>query len=76
MDEALISQKLWMALDRTRYMEAGKSFMMVDRPFWKDTDPATGRPLMRVEGSWRPQSDENPGSSNFYPRLGLWALPD
>lgn len=47
-DESLFSQKLWMALDRTRYMQAGKTFVMVDRPFWKDIDPATGRPLMSM----------------------------
>ncbi len=45
-DESLFSQELWMALDRTRYMQASKTFVMVDRPFWKDIDPATGRPLM------------------------------
>ncbi len=45
-DEDLFSQPLWMALDRTRYMQAAKTFVMVDRPFWKDIDPATGRPLL------------------------------
>ena len=35
-----------MALDRTRYMQSSKTFVMVDRPFWKDIDPATGRPVM------------------------------
>jgi lysine 2-monooxygenase len=45
-DESLFSQELWMAFDRTRYMQASKTFVMVDRPFWKDIDPATGRPLM------------------------------
>ena len=35
-----------MALDRTRYMQASKTFVMVDRPFWKDIDPDTGRPQM------------------------------
>jgi lysine 2-monooxygenase len=45
-DESLFSQQLWMALDRTRYMQSSKTFVMVDRPFWKDTDPATGRPVM------------------------------
>jgi tryptophan 2-monooxygenase len=45
-DENLFSQDLWMALDRTRYMQSSKTFVMVDRPFWKDIDPATGRPLM------------------------------
>ncbi|HRO12754.1 NAD(P)/FAD-dependent oxidoreductase [Amaricoccus sp.] len=47
-DEALLAQKLWMALDRTRYMQAAKTFVMVDRPFWKDLDPATGRPLLSM----------------------------
>jgi lysine 2-monooxygenase len=45
-DETLLSQELWMALDRTRYMQASKTFVMVDRPFWKDIDPDTGRPVM------------------------------
>jgi len=45
-DESLFSHDLWMALDRTRYMQSSKTFVMVDRPFWKDVDPATGRPLM------------------------------
>jgi lysine 2-monooxygenase len=45
-DESLFAQDLWMALDRTRYMQSSKTFVMVDRPFWNDIDPATGRPLM------------------------------
>lgn len=47
-DESLFDQKLWMALDRTRYMQAAKTFVMVDRPFWNDIDPATGRPLLSM----------------------------
>lgn len=47
-DEALFSQKLWMALDRTRYMQSSKTFVMVDRPFWKDIDAATGRDTMSM----------------------------
>lgn len=47
-DERLFSQKLWMALDRTRYMQSSKTFVMVDRPFWKDKDPETGRDLMSM----------------------------
>lgn len=46
--ESIFDQKLWMALDRTRYMQAAKSFVMVDRPFWNDIDPATGRPLLSM----------------------------
>ncbi len=45
-EESLFAPKLWMALDRTRYMQSSKTFVMVDRPFWKDKDPATGRDLM------------------------------
>ena len=47
-DERLFSQKIWMALDRTRYMQSSKTFVMVDRPFWKDKDPETGRDLMSM----------------------------
>ncbi|HMS77176.1 NAD(P)/FAD-dependent oxidoreductase [Gordonia sp. (in: high G+C Gram-positive bacteria)] len=47
-DETLFSQDMWMALDRTRYMQSSKTFVMVDRPFWKDIDPATGRDVMSM----------------------------
>ncbi|MBT9385373.1 FAD-dependent oxidoreductase [Pseudooceanicola sp. CBS1P-1] len=47
-EESLFDQKTWMALDRTRYMQAAKTFVAVDRPFWNDTDPQTGRPLMSM----------------------------
>jgi len=47
-EEALFSQKMWMALDRTRYMQSSKTFVMVDRPFWKDKDPKTGRDVMSM----------------------------
>jgi tryptophan 2-monooxygenase len=47
-DESLFSQKIWMALDRTRYMQSSKTFVMVDRPFWKDKDPETGRDVMSM----------------------------
>ncbi len=47
-EESLFSQKLWMALDRTRYMQSSKTFVMVDRPFWKDRDPTTGRDRMSM----------------------------
>jgi tryptophan 2-monooxygenase len=29
-------------------MQSSKTFVMVDRPFWKDKDPATGRDLMSM----------------------------
>jgi monoamine oxidase len=48
-EEALFSQPLWMALDRTRYMQSSKTFVMVDRPFWKDlrtSGPQHGWPQM------------------------------
>ncbi|MEM9040546.1 MAG: FAD-dependent oxidoreductase [Actinomycetota bacterium] len=47
-DEDLFSDELWMALDRTRYMQSSKTFVMVDRPFWNDIDAATGRPTMSM----------------------------
>jgi len=47
-DESLLSHRLWMALDRTRYMQSSKTFVMVDRPFWRDRDPATGRHVMSM----------------------------
>jgi lysine 2-monooxygenase len=47
-DEQLFSQKLWMALDRTRYMQSSKTFVMVDRPFWTERDPGTGRYRMSM----------------------------
>ncbi|MEM6973053.1 MAG: NAD(P)/FAD-dependent oxidoreductase [Pseudomonadota bacterium] len=47
-EERLIPDKLWMALDRTRYMQSAKTFVMVDRPFWRDTDPETGRDVMSM----------------------------
>jgi tryptophan 2-monooxygenase len=47
-DESLFSQDMWMALDRTRYMQSTKTFVMVDEPFWKRIDPATGRDTMSM----------------------------
>ncbi len=47
-DESLLSHPLWMALDRTRYMQSSKTFVMVDRPFWRDRDPQTGRFTMSM----------------------------
>jgi tryptophan 2-monooxygenase len=47
-EERLFSQDMWMALDRTRYMQSSKTFVMVDRPFWKDKDPVTGRDVMSM----------------------------
>jgi lysine 2-monooxygenase len=47
-EERLFAPKLWTALDRTRYMQSSKTFVMVDRPFWKDTNPRTGRDVMSM----------------------------
>ena len=47
-DEALFSQKLWMALDRTRYMQSSKTFVLVDRPFWKEKNKRSGRDVMSM----------------------------
>jgi tryptophan 2-monooxygenase len=46
--EELFSHRVWMALDRTRYMQSAKTFVLVDRPFWKERDPATGRYRMSM----------------------------
>jgi tryptophan 2-monooxygenase len=47
-DESLFTQPVWMALDRTRYMQSSKTFVMVDRPFWTDTHPETGNDVMSM----------------------------
>jgi len=47
-DETLFSQEHWMALDRTSYMQSSKTFVMVDKPFWKELDPETGDPCMSM----------------------------
>ncbi len=47
-EESLFSQKVWMALDRTKYMQSSKTFVMVDRPFWKEIDETTGRPKLSM----------------------------
>ncbi len=47
-EETLFSQPVWMALDRTRYAQSSKTFVMVDRPFWHDVDPVTGRAAMSM----------------------------
>jgi len=47
-DERLFSHDMWMAMERTHYMQASKTFVLVDRPFWKDKDPETGRDVMSM----------------------------
>lgn len=48
-EESLFSQRLWMALDRTRYMQSSKTFVMVDHPFWntlRHSGPQAGWPTL------------------------------
>jgi monoamine oxidase len=47
-DAALLPPLVWTAIERTHYMEASKIFILVDRPFWKDVDPQTGRHVMSM----------------------------
>jgi monoamine oxidase len=68
-DERLFSHTMWMAMERTHYMQASKTFVMVDRPFWKEVDPRTGRDRMSMTLSDRltrgtyllDQGDDRPG---------------
>ncbi|MDX1607070.1 MAG: FAD-dependent oxidoreductase, partial [Candidatus Competibacterales bacterium] len=47
-EERLFAHPMWMAMERTHYMQASKTFVMVDRPFWKDKDPVTGRDTLSM----------------------------
>jgi monoamine oxidase len=47
-DEGLLPIDHWTAIERTHYMESSKLFAIVDRPFWRDQDPQTGRDLMSM----------------------------
>ncbi|AQW50864.1 flavin monoamine oxidase family protein [Streptomyces violaceusniger] len=47
-DPSLLSTPLWTAVERTHYMGASKLFVLVDRPFWRDADPATGHDAMSM----------------------------
>ena len=67
--ESLFSAPMWMAMERTHYMKSSKTFVMTDRPFWKDKDPVTGRDRMSMTLSDRmtrgtyllDQGDDRPG---------------
>ena len=37
-DESLFEPDVWSAIENTHYMQASKTFVCVDRPFWKDKD--------------------------------------
>ncbi|MFD7629725.1 flavin monoamine oxidase family protein [Streptomyces sp. NPDC059851] len=47
-DPDLLSAPVWTAVERTHYMGASKLFVLTDRPFWHDVDPATGLPVMSM----------------------------
>ncbi|MET9606145.1 NAD(P)/FAD-dependent oxidoreductase [Streptomyces sp. NPDC006512] len=47
-DPELLSAPLWTAVERTHYMGSSKLFVLTDRPFWRDVDPATGLPVMSM----------------------------
>jgi monoamine oxidase len=47
-EEALFPAQLWTAIERSHYMQSSKTFVMVDRPFWKDIDPETGRDVLSM----------------------------
>ncbi|MGW7367209.1 flavin monoamine oxidase family protein [Streptomyces sp. NPDC054841] len=42
----LLPAEHWTAVERTHYMGASKLFVLTDRPFWRDVDPASGREVM------------------------------
>ncbi|MEV8149166.1 FAD-dependent oxidoreductase [Arthrobacter sp. NPDC080073] len=46
--ESLFPSELWTAIERSHYMQSSKTFVMVDRPFWKDIDPETGREVLSM----------------------------
>ena len=47
-DEALFPIDVWTAIERTHYMQSSKTFVAVDRPFWRDRDPETGHDAMSM----------------------------
>ncbi|TDT78765.1 tryptophan 2-monooxygenase [Arthrobacter sp. AG258] len=47
-EEALFPAELWTAMERSHYMQSSKTFVMVDRPFWKDIDPDTGHEVLSM----------------------------
>ncbi|MEH0059814.1 flavin monoamine oxidase family protein [Auritidibacter ignavus] len=47
-DESLFTADMWTAIEKSHYMLSSKTFVMVDRPFWRDVDPQTGRPAMSM----------------------------
>lgn len=47
-EESLFAPELWTAIEKSHYMQSSKTFVMVDRPFWKDRDPETGREALSM----------------------------
>jgi monoamine oxidase len=47
-DETLFAPPMWTAIERSHYMQSSKTFVMVDRPFWNDIDPDTGRRVLSM----------------------------
>ncbi|MEU0242597.1 FAD-dependent oxidoreductase [Nocardiopsis sp. NPDC006198] len=47
-DDDLLPIDHWTAIERTHYMESSKLFVPVDRAFWRDKDPETGRDAMSM----------------------------
>ena len=47
-EETLFAPELWTAIEKSHYMQSSKTFVMVDRPFWKDRDPETGREALSM----------------------------
>jgi tryptophan 2-monooxygenase len=46
--ESLFDHEMWMAMERSHYAQSSKTFIMVDRPFWHDIDPVSGRDVMSM----------------------------
>jgi len=47
-EETLFAPEMWTAIERSHYMQSSKTFVMVDRPFWNDIDPETGRHVLSM----------------------------
>ncbi|ROZ50328.1 FAD-dependent oxidoreductase [Rhodococcus sp. WS3] len=68
-DDDLFPVDHWTAIERTHYMGSTKVFALVDRPFWKDKDPQTGREIVSTTLTDRmsrgtyllDQGDDRPG---------------
>ena len=47
-DERLFPSAIWTAIERTHYMQAAKTFALVDRPFWHQQNPLSGHDVMSM----------------------------